>query len=69
MTAVAQPELLTREQAAALLGVRVQTLACWAVSGKYDLPFVRIGRCVRYRRADLEAFIERRTVRQPQQPW
>ena len=55
-------ELLTREEAAAYLGVHAQTLAMWASRGRYDLPMVKVGRAVRYRRSDLDAFLERRTV-------
>ncbi len=53
--------LLTRAETAELLGLKVQTLACWAVSGKH-LPFVKVGRSVRYKRDDVEQFIERQTV-------
>ena len=56
------PELLTREQAAEYLGIRPQTLAVWATSGRYGLPFIRVGRRVRYRRADLDRFLESRTI-------
>lgn len=50
--------LVSREEAAAILGIRPATLACWASNGRYGLPFVRIGRRVMYRRSDIEAFIE-----------
>lgn len=61
-TAVAtRSPLLTREEAAAYLNIRPQTLAVWATSGRYDLPFVRVGRSVRYRLIDLDSFIQRRT--------
>ena len=58
------PELLTRDQAAEYLGIRPQTLAVWATSGRYGLPFIRVGRRVRYRRADLDRFLEERTATQ-----
>lgn len=54
--------LLTREQAAEVLGVQVQTLATWASQGKYDLPFVKVGKCVRYERDDLERWLQSRKV-------
>jgi excisionase family DNA binding protein len=57
-----RPALLTREQAAEYLGIAPQTLAVWAVTGRYDLPFIKIGRCARYRKSDLDKFIDRRTV-------
>lgn len=49
--------LLTRKEAADYLGVKEQTLACWACAGRYRLPFVRVGRLVKYRQQDLDAFI------------
>jgi excisionase family DNA binding protein len=58
------PDLLTREQAADYLGVAPQTLAVWAMAKNRPhrpLPFVKIGRLVRYRRSDLDAFITANT--------
>lgn len=53
--------LLTREQAAELLGVVPQTLAAWASLGRYKLPYVNVGKSVRYRPEDIRRFIESRT--------
>ena len=52
-----QIRLLTPEEAAKILGVQVQTLAAWRCSRRYPLKFVKLGRTVRYRKADVEAFI------------
>jgi len=57
--AYARSELLTRREAAAYLGVSEQTLAIWKCTGRYNLPYVKIGRLVKYKRADLDAFIQR----------
>jgi excisionase family DNA binding protein len=57
-------DLLTREETANLLTLKVTTLAAWATKGWYasELPVVRIGnRTVRYRREDVERFIANRT--------
>lgn len=54
--------LMTRADAAAYLDVKPQTLAAWATSRRYDLPFVKVGRLVRYRKQDLDAFIDARSV-------
>ena len=62
MSTATPPTLLTRDQAAEFLGVQVQTLASWACSGRYSLPFLKVGRCVRYRVSDLEKFLADRTV-------
>lgn len=57
-----QPSLLTRKQAADYLGVQEGTLAVWACTKRYHLPVVKVGRLVKYRLTDLEAFIDRRTI-------
>lgn len=51
--------LLTRQEAAAYIGVQPNTLATWACTQRYDLPYVKVGRNVRYRKQDLDAFIQR----------
>lgn len=53
--------LLDPEQVAEALGVSPKTLNVWRCTGRYNLPFVKVGSRVRYRRADVEAFLERRT--------
>lgn len=50
---------MSRKEAAAYLGVATQTLATWASTKRQDLPYTRIGRLAKYRKADLDAFIER----------
>jgi excisionase family DNA binding protein len=58
--------LLNRAEAADYVGVLPQTLAVWASTGRYELPFVKVGRKVYYRRADLDAWLESRTQTQTQ---
>ena len=53
--------LLTRAQAAKFLGVKEHTLAVWACSKRYRLPYVKVGRLVKYRYSDLIAFLDVRT--------
>ena len=55
-----QPQLLTPEQTAALLKVRVQTLSVWRTKKRYGLPYVKCGRLVRYRESDVQHFIASR---------
>jgi excisionase family DNA binding protein len=57
-----KPELLTRQEAAEYLGITSRTLAVWACVKRYNLPYVKIGRLVKYRRTDLDNFIQMRTV-------
>ncbi len=51
-------ELLTPDDVADLLDISVQTLASWRASGRYDLPYVKIGRLVRYRKSAVEEFLD-----------
>lgn len=53
-------DLLTEDEAAALLGLKPQTLCVWRSAGRYQLPFLKVGRLVRYRRKELEQWIESR---------
>jgi len=61
LTAPNPLQLLTRDEAAELLGIAVQTLALWHSTGRYNLPCIKVGRLVRYRRADIEEWLRERT--------
>ena len=54
--------LWTESETAAALAVRPGTLNIWRTKRRYDLPYVRVGRAVRYKKTDVEAFILSRTV-------
>ncbi|MEZ0611371.1 helix-turn-helix domain-containing protein [Fibrella sp. WM1] len=51
--------LLDRKTAARYLNVSPGTLAVWDCTKRYDLKPIKVGRAVRYRRADLDRFLER----------
>ena len=53
-------DLLDDHAAAAMLDVSPGTLSVWRSTGRYNLPFLKVGRKVRYRRADLLAWLEKR---------
>ncbi len=55
-------ELLTTKEAAACIDVTEHTLCVWRSSGRYRIRFYRVGRNVRYRRSDLDAWLESRMV-------
>jgi len=54
------PALVTRREAARFLNVSERQV--WNLQNDGRLPHVRIGRSVRFRVTDLEAFIAARTV-------
>lgn len=49
--------LLSPIEVSEYIGVPVTTLAVWRCTGRVRLPFVKVGRGVRYRREDIEAFL------------
>ncbi|NVJ67467.1 MAG: helix-turn-helix domain-containing protein [Gammaproteobacteria bacterium] len=51
-------QLLTSEQVANLLQVKVQTLAKWRCNKSSSLRFIKIGGAIRYKRSDLDLFIK-----------
>jgi hypothetical protein len=70
LLAANQPQLLSRKEAARYLGMSPHTLAVWACTKRYPLPFIRVGRLAKYRLADLQAFLVSRTVASScEEPW
>lgn len=57
-------EFLNDRALADLLNISEKTPAQWRFTGKFseDLPFYKFGRCVRYRREDVEAFIAKMRI-------
>lgn len=51
--------LMSRKEAAKYLGVSEQTLAIWKCTGRYGLTCIKIGRLAKYRKSDLDEFIQR----------
>lgn len=54
--------LVDEKIAAEILGITAGTLSVWRCTRRYALPYLKIGRAVRYRVSDLEAFMESRTI-------
>lgn len=54
--------LISRTEAAEYLGIKPQTLAVWATTKRYNLPYVKVGRLVKYSRESLDGFIASRTL-------
>lgn len=53
-------DLLSEKEAADVLQVSPGTLSVWRCTGRYALPFVKIGSKVRYRRENLQKWLESR---------
>ncbi|MEY8099851.1 helix-turn-helix transcriptional regulator [Falsihalocynthiibacter sp. S25ZX9] len=48
--------LLTPKDVAVRLGISTTTLATWRCTKRYPLAYVKVGRLVRYRAGDVDAF-------------
>jgi excisionase family DNA binding protein len=57
MPNVVLPGLLTPEEVAVVTGLSRETLAQWR-SQKRGLPYLKIGRAVRYDPSDVQAYLE-----------
>jgi excisionase family DNA binding protein len=53
--------LLDRAKAADYLGVSRGTLEVWASTGRWNLPFIKVGARAKYRLSDLDAWLRRRS--------
>lgn len=53
-------DLWTPEQTSQELSVSTRTLATWRSTGRHNLPFVKVGRLVRYRQPDVAQWLESR---------
>lgn len=54
-------QLLTPPEAAAYIGVTENTLSVWRCVGRYNIPFIKVGRLVKYRKSALDTFLDMRT--------
>ena len=54
-------KLLTPDEVAEQLGVSPHTLAIWRSEGRNGLPYVKVGRLVRYREDAVDEYIENQT--------
>jgi excisionase family DNA binding protein len=54
-----QKELIGTKEASEFLGIKKQTLYEWVVQRK--LPFIKVGRLTKFRKVDLEAWLDKRT--------
>jgi predicted DNA-binding transcriptional regulator AlpA len=56
---ISSRHLIDESAVAEMTGFEVQTVRNWRSNKKVALPFLKIGRSVRYRLSDVEAFLEK----------
>ena len=54
-------DLVDETEAAEILDLAPGTLSVWRSTGRYSIPFIKVGRKVRYSRTALNAWLESRT--------
>ncbi len=57
----ASDPLRNEDESAQFLGVKPTTLQIWRSTKRYPLPYIKVGRLVRYRQSALDAFLASRT--------
>jgi excisionase family DNA binding protein len=58
----ANGEILNNDDAAKYIGVTPRTLEVWRCTKRYQIPFIKVGRLVKYRKSALDAFLDSRTI-------
>lgn len=53
---------LSTTDAASYLGITTGTLNVWRCTKRHLIPYIKVGRLVKYRKADLDNWLESRTI-------
>jgi hypothetical protein len=64
LTALLQPQtnLFGNDDAAAYIGVTPRTLEVWRCTKRHAIPYIKVGRLVKYRPAVLDTWLAAQTV-------
>ena len=54
-------QLLNTSETSQYLGVKRDTLAVWRTTRRYELPYIKVGRLVKYRLTDLDEWLKKQT--------
>ena len=54
-------DLIDSQETAEIRGISKSALEVWRTTGRYKLPFIKVGRNVRYRRSDVLEWLDSRT--------
>jgi len=57
-----QGNLFGNEAAASYLGVTPRTLEVWRCTKRHQVPYIKVGRLVKYRQSDLDNWLAAQTV-------
>lgn len=54
--------LLDNDPAADYIGIKGGTLEVWRSTKRHQIPYIKVGRKIKYRKSDLDAWLKSRTV-------
>lgn len=57
-------EIIDAHEAARRIGTTAACLNTWRCTGRIKIPFIRIGRSIRYRASSIQEFLQKHTVTQ-----
>lgn len=57
-----QSDLVSSDEAASYIGIQPGTLEVWRCTKRQRIPFLKVGRLVKYRLRDLDAWLASRAV-------
>ncbi len=60
-------QLLDEKDVAEVFRISRQTLRVWRMNGRGPI-FIRVGRCIRYRREDLDVWLEKQAIANAPEP-
>jgi len=61
LTIIGENKLLTTEETAIYLGVGKETLNVWRATKRYKIPYIKVGKLIKYRKSDLDEWLKHRT--------
>ena len=62
LASLLRSDLINTEQAAAYLGVTSRTLEVWRCTKRHSIPYIKVGRLVKYRKTELDRWLARQTI-------
>jgi excisionase family DNA binding protein len=62
LASLIRSDLLNTEQAAAYLGVTSRTLEVWRCTKRQAIPYIKVGRLVKYRKTELDQWLAQQTI-------
>jgi len=62
LASLLRSDLINTEQAAAYLGVTARTLEVWRCTKRHSIPYIKVGRLVKYRKTELDRWLARQTI-------